>query len=161
MIPEGNAPKGRNSPSLPRVDAFDGQVLVRTMLAGVLAIWHVPTLEPALVDRHAPPQAIFHRYCDRQVPISWHCRRPPLLTLVTVEVRSRRVAGNSGCLGWVAEQRMNLKVQPTNQIRPGYRFNLVVAQDRIFSSAYRLKAQSLSVAQPRYQKSFAFRRFLS
>jgi type IV secretion system protein VirB10 len=41
--------------------------------------------------------------------------------------------------GRVAEQTIskNLNVQPTIQIRPGYKFNLLVDQDIIFPSAYR------------------------
>ncbi|WP_028749767.1 IncP-type conjugal transfer protein TrbI [Rhizobium mesoamericanum] len=41
--------------------------------------------------------------------------------------------------GRVAEQAIskNLNVQPTIQIRPGYRFNVLVDQDIIFPSAYR------------------------
>lgn len=41
--------------------------------------------------------------------------------------------------GHISEQTVsrNLNVQPTPEIRPGYKFNVLVDQDIIFSSAYR------------------------
>ncbi len=41
--------------------------------------------------------------------------------------------------GRVAERTIskNMDVQPTLEIRPGYKFNVIVDQDMVFPSAYR------------------------
>jgi len=65
---------------------------------------------------------------------------PESSTLATQDTASDAARRNfSESFGRVAEQTIskNLNVQPTIQIRPGYKFNILVDQDIIFPSAYR------------------------
>ncbi|MCZ7448168.1 IncP-type conjugal transfer protein TrbI [Rhizobium rhizogenes] len=65
---------------------------------------------------------------------------PESSTLATQETASDATRRNfAESFGRVAEQTIskNLNVQPTIQIRPGYKFNVLVDQDIIFPSAYR------------------------
>jgi type IV secretion system protein VirB10 len=65
---------------------------------------------------------------------------PQSSTLETQETASDAARRNfAESFGRVAEQTIskNLDVQPTIQIRPGYKFNVLVDQDIIFPSAYR------------------------
>ncbi|TJW00053.1 MAG: conjugal transfer protein TrbI [Mesorhizobium sp.] len=65
---------------------------------------------------------------------------PQSSTLATQETASDAARRNfAESFGRVAEQTIskNLNVQPTIQIRPGYKFNVLVDQDIIFPSAYR------------------------
>ena len=64
---------------------------------------------------------------------------PQSSTLATQETASDAARRNfAESFGRVAEQTIskNLSVQPTIQIRPGYKFNVLVDQDIIFPSAY-------------------------
>ena len=64
---------------------------------------------------------------------------PQSSTLATQETASDAARRNfAESFGRVAEQTIskNLNVQPTIQIRPGYKFNVLVDQDIIFPSAY-------------------------
>ncbi|MDH0872643.1 IncP-type conjugal transfer protein TrbI [Agrobacterium pusense] len=65
---------------------------------------------------------------------------PQSSTLATQETASDAARRNfAESFGRVAEQTIskNLNVQPTIQIRPGYKFNVLVDQDIIFPSTYR------------------------
>jgi type IV secretion system protein VirB10 len=65
---------------------------------------------------------------------------PQSSTLATQETASDAARRNfAESFGRVAEQTIskNLNVQPTIQIRPGYKFNVLVDQDIIFPSSYR------------------------
>ncbi len=65
---------------------------------------------------------------------------PESSTLATQDTASDAARRNfAESFGRVAEQTIskNLNVQPTIQIRPGYKFNVLVDQDIIFPSAYR------------------------
>ncbi|USJ28460.1 IncP-type conjugal transfer protein TrbI [Ensifer adhaerens] len=65
---------------------------------------------------------------------------PQSSTLATQETASDAARRNfAESFGRVAEQTIskNLNVQPTIQIRPGYKFNVLVDQDIIFPPAYR------------------------
>lgn len=65
---------------------------------------------------------------------------PQSSTLATQDTASDAARRNfAESFGRVAEQTIskNLNVQPTLQIRPGYKFNVLVDQDIIFPSAYR------------------------
>lgn len=65
---------------------------------------------------------------------------PQSSTLATQDTASDAARRNfAESFGRVAEQTIskNLNVQPTIQIRPGYKFNALVDQDIIFPSAYR------------------------
>lgn len=66
---------------------------------------------------------------------------PQSSTLATQETASDAARRNfAESFGRVAEQTIsrNLDVQPTIQIRPGYKFNVLVDQDIIFPSTYRI-----------------------
>ena len=65
---------------------------------------------------------------------------PESSTLATQETASDAARRNfAESFGRVAEETIskNLYVQPTIEIRPGYKFNVLVDQDIIFPSAYR------------------------
>lgn len=65
---------------------------------------------------------------------------PESSTLATQDTASDAARRNfAESFGRIAEQTIskNLNVQPTIQIRPGYKFNVLVDQDIIFPSAYR------------------------
>ncbi|MGN7755729.1 IncP-type conjugal transfer protein TrbI [Sinorhizobium sp. 22678] len=65
---------------------------------------------------------------------------PESSTLATQDTASDAARRNfAESFGRVAEQTIskNLNVQPTIQIRPGYKFNVLVDQDIVFPSAYR------------------------
>ncbi|APO69861.1 conjugal transfer protein TrbI 1 (plasmid) [Rhizobium gallicum] len=65
---------------------------------------------------------------------------PQSSTLATQETASDAARRNfAESLGRVAEQTIsrNLNVQPTLEIRPGYKFNVLVDQDIVFPKAYR------------------------
>ncbi|WP_168879695.1 IncP-type conjugal transfer protein TrbI [Rhizobium sp. P28RR-XV] len=66
---------------------------------------------------------------------------PQSSTLATQDTASDAARRNfAESFGRVAEQTIskNLNVQPTLEIRPGYRFNVLVDQDIIFPGAYRM-----------------------
>nr|CAD6437739.1 conjugal transfer protein TrbI [Rhizobium sp. Q54] len=92
------------------------------------------------VDRHlwrtwssAALVALIGTGIDRSMPES-----STLATQDTASDAARRNFAES--FGRVAEQTIskNLNVQPTIKIRPGYKFNVLVDQDIIFPSAYRI-----------------------
>lgn len=65
---------------------------------------------------------------------------PESSTLATQDTASDAARRNfAESLGRVAEQTIsrNLNVQPTLEIRPGYKFNILVDQDIVFPNAYR------------------------
>ncbi|WP_454703061.1 IncP-type conjugal transfer protein TrbI [Agrobacterium burrii] len=65
---------------------------------------------------------------------------PESSTLATQDIASDAARRNfAESFGRVAEQAINrnLNVQPTLEIRPGYKFNVLVDQDIVFTNAYR------------------------